>query len=157
MVLLQIQSHTASVSRKSLFLCSPDLILSTLGLLRFCSRNDCRAILPEHSNICKHCSAACPIPSCTICRFPVKGNLLLFFCSYLFWLFSQVFRALVWGAHMWLIFHAGILWMLLFLYALPAVDASVRDPMVLLRVLLQGLVRHLLSRPCSPYLLKFND
>ena len=44
-----------------------------LGLLRLCSRNDCRAILPENSNICKHCNAACPIPRCTICRFPVKG------------------------------------------------------------------------------------
>jgi len=44
-----------------------------IGLLRLCSRNDCRAILPKHSNICKHCSAACPMPRCTICRFPVKG------------------------------------------------------------------------------------
>lgn len=94
MVLLQIQSHTASVSRKSLFLCSPDLILSTLGLLRFCSRNDCRAILPEHSNICKHCSAACPVPRCTICRFPVRGTLFLFFIHIFFDNFRRSFAHL---------------------------------------------------------------
>ena len=53
-----------------------------------------------------------------------------------------------------LIFRAGIRWMLLFLYVLLAVGASVRDPMVLLRDPLRDSDRRLLFHPC---LLKFHD
>ncbi|KAF8798319.1 hypothetical protein BYT27DRAFT_7246637 [Phlegmacium glaucopus] len=62
----------------------PNTVPYHIGLLRLCPRSDCRAILPEKSNICRHCSTSCVMPKCTICRFPVKG----------------LFRALVWVARM---------------------------------------------------------
>ncbi|KAF8907725.1 hypothetical protein CPB84DRAFT_1813522 [Gymnopilus junonius] len=44
-----------------------------VGLLRICSRRDCRAPLPEKSNACSSCGTSCLMPACTVCRLPVKG------------------------------------------------------------------------------------
>ena len=162
MIWFQIQNYIALVSQsraKDFFLMLFYFVLPVLtflsiccsGLLRLCTRGDCREILPDDSNICKHCSVPCPMPRCTICRLPVKGTSISFSLSilYLFWLFWQDFRVLVWLVHMWLIFHVGIRWMLLFPYALPVVDAFVRGRMVLLHVLLQGSDWHLPFHPHS--------
>ncbi|KDR70095.1 hypothetical protein GALMADRAFT_76692 [Galerina marginata CBS 339.88] len=44
-----------------------------IGLHRVCTRADCRMLLPEKSNVCKHCGTSCSMPACTVCRLPVRG------------------------------------------------------------------------------------
>ena len=62
----------------SLYSYQPTIFLSDwvnchIGLDRICVRGDCKTVLPEKARTCPQCNTFCSLPTCTICRLPVKG------------------------------------------------------------------------------------